>query len=768
MATKPQYLVVQAFLVSPFLSGVFAAEDPVRWVNPLIGTESTYHVSHGNVYPAVARPFGMTAWTPQTSDGRWTYSYEDEALQGFRATHQPSPWMGDYGRVTVMPMVGEPIFEPEARASEFKHFHETSEPNYYAVDLPRYDTHVEMTATMRSGFFRFTFPETDDAVVLLDIFRRGARARFDPEANRIVGHTRSNMGGVPDNFALYFVATFDRPFEEFGAWVDGEVVEARLENRGDHVRAYARFATDRDQPLHLRIGTSFISLEQAERNLAREIDGKTFDEVVADGRAGWNERLRRIELEGASKDQRTIFYTGFYRTLLFPRIFHEPDENGIPHYYSPFDGRIHKGVMSTDNGFWDTFRAVYPFFTLLYPGRVAEIIRGLVAAYEQGGWMPRWMSPGYRGVMIGTHTSSVIADAYRKGIRDFDVETAFEGLLKDATDTTAAHGRGRAGLESYQRLGYVPSDELDEATARTLEYAYGDWTVAQMAKALGRKEDHRFFLERSLNYRNVFDPEVGFMRGRLADGSWRPNFDPTEWGGPFTEGAAWHYNWSVMHDPEGLIALYGGREAFLDRLDAVFTTPAEFRVGTYGKVIHEMTEMVLGYMGQYAHANQPIQHAIYLYNHAGQPWKTQLRVREVMERLYGPGPDGLPGDEDQGQTSVWYLFSSLGLYPTSPGEPYYALGSPLFPRAVLHLPNGETFTIEAPQTSDENKYVQSVRLNGEPHANNWISHEAIASGGILSFEMGPEPNREWGSRPEDRPYSVTPVEAEPSLFDTTE
>ncbi len=755
MRRFPQPLAALAFFVAVPLAAHAQSAAPVDAVSPLVGTQSTYALSYGNVYPAIARPFGMTAWTPQTGNGGWTYGYADTHLQGFRATHQPSPWMGDYGRLTIAPMTGRPIADADARASAFTHCTETSHPYLYRVHLDRYGIGAEVTATPRAGLLRFAFSTADSAFVVFDAFDRGAEISFDAARQRVEGFTRSNSGGVPDGFALYFTVDVSRPFTASGAWTDGQRRDGAGPFAGQKVQGFLGFAARPGDTLELRVGTSFISPEQARLNLEKEVGSHSFSEVVAESRAAWNDELGRIEIEGATSAQRTVFYTALYRTLLFPRMFYEYDTAGQPHYYSPYDGQVHAGVMYTDNGFWDTFRAVYPFFTLMYPDRDAEIIRGLVAAYREGGWLPKWMSPGYRNVMIGTHTASVIADAYRKGIRDFDAETAYQAMRKDAMDEGGGNGRGREGIALYKTLGYVPTDRVHEATARTLEFAYGDWCVAQMARALGHDDDAQLFFSRSMNYRHVFDGSVGFMRGRLESGAWRPHFDATEWGGPFTEGSAWHYTWSVMHDPLGLAGLMGGRAPFAHLMDSVFATPGTFNVGAYRGVIHEMTEMTLGGMGQYAHGNQPIQHMIYLYNWAGQPWKTQYWAREAMNRLYKPTPDGLPGDEDQGQTSVWYVFSALGFYPVAPGEPYYALGAPLFTRARLHLPGGKTLTIEAPDNSARNRYVRGVRLDGQPIARNWLGHDELMAGGTLHFDMGAAPDSSWGSSPESAPYSLS-------------
>lgn len=725
------------------------------YVNPLQGTASSRQFSHGNTYPAIAMPMGMTAWTPQTGESSWIYTYEATAIQGFRATHQPSPWMGDYGQFSLMPLVGRLCTDAVERAAPFDHQEEEALPYYYQVRLKEADILAEMTPDVRAAMLRFTFPATDSACIVLDASAGIGEVEIFPEKRMIRGLSRANSGGVPANFACYFVAEFDQSFEDYGTWQSDSVFMDSKQRSGDGVGAYIQFRAEKGKVVNVKIGTSFISHKQAKQNLDLEIGAKNFAQVRATSEDAWNECLNTVRIEGATEAQQKTFYTAMYRTQLFPRIFHEPGKDQLPIHYSPYDGQIHPGPMYVDNGFWDTFRAEFPLLALLYPNRDAEVIRGLVNAYLEGDWFPKWTSPGYRNTMIGTHTAAVIADAYAKGIRNFNVPTAYEGMVKDALALPMGGGRGRTGNEAYNRLGFVPTDEVHEATARTLEFAYGDFCVGKMAQALGKKEDAAYFFRRANNFRNVYDPEVGFMRGRLADSTWRRDFSPTEWGGPFTEGSAWHYTWSVMHDPQGLIALMGGEVAFAAKIDQLFASPPDFEVGSYRREIHEMTEMVAGNMGQYAHGNQPVHHLIYLYNYARQPWKTQKWAREVMDRLYGPGPDGLCGDEDNGQMSAWYVFSAMGFYPVSPGVSQYVIGSPLFPKMILNLPNGRTFEIIAHNNAAGNRYIQSAKLNGKAYNRNWISHEAISAGGTLAFEMGPAPNESWGSAPESVPYSLS-------------
>ena len=711
--------------------------DYADLADPLVGTASTPAFSHGNVYPATAAPFGMTFWTPRTGDASgWIYRHDADRIRCLQATHQPSPWMGDYGNFGVMPFTGEST--RELPSSAFSHDDEVSRPYYYAVTLQDSAIHAEMTATCRSAAMRFTYPAGERAWVHLDAYGP-AGLTIDRQAGVVRGVARSNRGGVAGDFGCRFVVRLGTPIKSVNLSPDGHWVAVELDLPVSRVAV-------------VRIGTSFIDHDQAELNLERELRATAFDDLVAANRAEWNRRLGQIEIEGATPAQRATFYTNLYRALLFPRVFHEPRADGELVHYSPYSGRVEPGEMYADNGFWDTFRAIHPLLTILDPEIEASMIRGWINAYREGGWFPKWASPGYRDCMIGTHVESVVADALAKGIDDFDIDVAAEASLKDATALSDNGAVGRKGLASYLERGYVACDETGEATARTLEFAYDDWCVAQVCERVGRVAVVPALLRRAQNYRNVFDPSVGMMRGRRADGSWRPGFAVDEWGGPFTEGSSWHYSWSVLHDVPGLIDLMGGDRAFVAKLDEMLAAEPTFGVGHYGREIHEMTEMVACRMGQYAHGNQPVHHVLYLYNFAGSPWKTAAPVRKVVDTLYGPGPDGYCGDEDNGQMSAWYLFSTLGFYPVCPGKPGYAIGSPRFPRATIHLPSGKDLVIEARDVSDTAMHVAAFEVNGAPITRSWIRHDEIVGGGVLSFRMSDRPNTTWATAVEDRPF----------------
>lgn len=726
----------------------------VNWVQPLQGTASQFDFSHGNCLPLVSRPFGMVAFTPQTDEGNWIFRYGARKLQGIRATHQPSPWIGDYGHFTLMAQVGERFLGASVRSSVYRDEELEVKPHYLRVLLRRYGTLLEMTSTERCACFQFTFPE-ESGRIILEPFKGDSSITLEPETGVLTGYTRANSGGVPDNYACYFYAVLDRPLTGHGLFQGKEIHENETRRSGDRVGAYVEFSTEENPAMTLKVATSFISVEQARLNLEQEIGEKDFETVKTEGERVWNEMLGRFQIEGATDDQLDTFYTCLYRALLFPHRWYEFDSAGKPHHFSPYDGQIHPGVLYTDNGFWDTHRTVYPFLSLFYPEQYAEIIDGWVQACKEGGWTPRWPSPGYRSCMISTHLDAVLADAYVKGFRDFDVEAAYRIMLRNAFEPgDAEENMGRKGIVEFDQLGYVPADRYHHSVSCTLDYAYNDFCIAQMAKGLGQEEEFRRLRERGFRYKNVYDASVGFMRGRNTDGSWREPFDEFEWGGPYVEGSAWQCSWAVPHDPAGLMDLVGGPEAMAAKLDRMMELPPKFHVGSYGFEIHEMAEMAHAKFGQYAHSNQPVHHVLYLYACAGQPWKTQYWVRRVLDELYSTKPDGFPGDEDNGEMSCWYLLSALGLFQLCPGHPSYVLGSPLFPKVTVNLSSGRTLVITGEGNSSENVYARQVAWNSEPHRKLWIAHEELAQGGELTFVMDSQPS-EVTPQAEDLPYSLS-------------
>ncbi|MDR2802517.1 MAG: GH92 family glycosyl hydrolase [Prevotellaceae bacterium] len=736
--------------------------EPVEYVNPLVGTLSTYAFSTGNTYPAIARPWGMNFWTPQTGkmgDG-WQYTYTAHKICGFKQTHQPSPWINDYGQFSLMPVTGAPAFNEDRRASWFSHKGETAKPYYYKVYLAEHDVVAEISPTDRAALFRFTFPENDSSFVVIDAFDKGSYIKIIPEQHTVVGYTTRHSGGVPDNFKNWFVVRFDKPFTYTATFAGDALYPAVQEQQADHAGAVIGFATRRGEQVQARVASSFISLAQAEQNL-KELGDDSFETLAEKGRQAWNEVLGKITVTGGNLDQYRTFYSCLYRATLFPRKLYEITAGGEVVHYSPYNGQVLPGYMYTDTGFWDTFRSLFPLLNLVYPSVNKEIQEGLVNTYKESGFFPEWASPGHRGCMIGNNSASVLADAYLKGVQVDDAATLFEGLLYGTEHVhPAVSSTGRRGHEYYNRLGYVPCDAgINESAARTLEYAYDDWCIYTLAKALQRpQEELDRFARRALNYRNVFDPSTRLMRGRNIDGSFQTPFSPFKWGDAFTEGNSWHYTWSVFHDPQGLIGLMGGQESFTAMLDSVFVVPPIFDDSYYGQVIHEIREMTVMNMGNYAHGNQPVQHAIYLYNYAGQPWKAQYWVREVMERMYSPTPDGYCGDEDNGQTSAWYVFSALGFYPVCPGSGEYVLGAPLFKQAVIRLENGKTITLNAPRNSAGNRYIQTLSLNGRRITRNYFTHDELAGGVTVDVEMGSRPNTGRGVKAEDFPYSFSSKE----------
>ncbi|MEN8202665.1 MAG: GH92 family glycosyl hydrolase [Bacteroidota bacterium] len=739
-------------------SGLIALVDHV---NPLMGTDSEYSLSNGNTYPAIATPWGMNFWTPMTSkmgDG-WTYKYSENRIRGIKQTHQPSPWINDYAAFSLMALTGELKFEENERASWFSHKAETVKPYHYKVYLADYDVTAELAPTERAAHFKFTFPESDSSYILLDAFFMGSMVTIIPEERKITGYCRNNSGGVPENFHNYFVAEFDRDFEITHSWTDEwKLKENTLSNEGEHVGAIVGFKTKKGEAVHVKVASSFISPEQADLNLSREIGKDSFEKTREKAKDAWERELQRIRVEDSNTDHIKTFYSCLYRVLLFPRKFYEFNNRNEVIHYSPYNGEVLPGYMFTDNGFWDTFRAVFPFFNLMYPELNGKIMQGLANTYRESGWLPEWASPGHRDCMIGSNSAINIADAYLKGSFETDAELLLEALMKNASvnEGRPVGSVGREGIDYYNRLGYIPYDVgINENAARTLEYAFADFAIARMAEKMGKKEIAEKFYEQSMNYKNVFDASTKLMRGRNEDGRFQEPFNPLKWGDAFTEGNSLHYTWSVFHDVQGLIDLMGGNEAFIGQLDQVFEMPPEYDDSYYGFTIHEIREMQIVNMGNYAHGNQPIQHMIYLYNHAGVPYKTQEAIREVLTKLYAATPDGYCGDEDNGQTSAWYVFSSLGFYPVTPGVDQYVIGSPLFDKASLTLENGNTFSISSENNSSRNCYIRSARLNGADYPHNYLRFEDIQKGGALDFTMSDAPDTSRGCEPENLPFSFS-------------
>jgi len=733
--------------------------SPVDYVSTLVGTQSSYALSTGNTYPAICMPWGMNFWVPQTGkmgDG-WTYTYDAHKIRGIKQTHQPSPWINDYGQFSIMPTTGTPVFNEEQRASWFSHKAETAKPYYYSVYLADYDITAELTPTERAAMLRMTFPDTDSANIVIDAFDKGSSVRIIPEERKIVGYTTKNSGGVPDNFKNYFVIVFDHDFDSYMTVADQVMYPAKQTVTANHAGAIVTFRTHRGEQVCARVASSFISEEQALQNLAEL--RTDFNQICQQGRDRWNDVLGRIEVEDDNIDHLRTFYSCLYRSVLFPRMFYELDKQGAPIHYSPYNGKVLPGYMFTDTGFWDTFRSLFPLLNLVYPSMNEKMQAGLVNTYLESGFLPEWASPGHRGCMVGNNSASIVADAYLKGLRNYDAETLWQAVKHGSQ---AVHpeisSTGRLGWEYYNKLGYVPCDVgINESAARTLEYAYDDWCIWQLGKALGKsKKEIAPYAKRAQNYRKLFSKEYNLMRGKQKDGSWQTPYNPLKWGDVFTEGNGWHYTWSVFHDPQGLINLMGGEQAFNQMLDSVFLLPPVFDDSYYGQVIHEIREMQIMNMGNYAHGNQPIQHMIYLYDYSGQPWKTQYWIRETMDRLYSAQPDGYCGDEDNGQTSAWYVFSALGFYPVCPGSNQYVIGTPYFRKATLHLENGKTTTITASNPAE--RYIQQLSINGAASQRQFFTHTQLTGGANIHFDMGNKPNQQRGQQQADRPYSMTTIQ----------
>ena len=733
--------------------------EPVDYVSTLVGTQSSYAISTGNTYPAVCMPWGMNFWTPQTGkmgDG-WTYTYTADKLRGFKQTHQPSPWINDYGQFTIMPETGEaPIFDEEKRASWFSHKAEVATPYYYRAYLADYDVVTELAPTERAAIMRITFPENKSYVVV-DAFDKGSYVKIMPKERMIVGYTTKNSGGVPHNFKNYFVMKFDKDFTYTAAVADGRINTADVKAECNHAGGIVGFKTSRGEQVNVRIASSFISEEQALENL-KELGSDSFDEVKARGRKTWNDILGRIEVKSDDIDHLRTFYSCLYRSVLFPRSFYEKNAKGEIVHYSPYNGEVLPGYMFTDTGFWDTFRCLFPLLNVMYPSMNEKMQAGLVNAYKESGFLPEWASPGHRGCMVGNNSASIVADAYLCGLKNYDAETLWQAVVHGASAVhPTVSSTGRLGYEYYNKLGYVPYDvKINENVARTLEYAYDDWCIYEFGKALGKsKKELEPFRKRAFNYRNVFDSESKLMRGRLKNGKFQSPFSPLKWGDAFTEGNAWHYTWSVFHDPAGLIQLMGGKQTFNHMLDSVFNVPPLFDDSYYGSVIHEIREMQIMNMGNYAHGNQPIQHMIYLYGYSGEPWKTQYWIRQTMQRMYNANPDGYCGDEDNGQTSAWYVFSAMGFYPVCPGAGEYVLGAPYFDEMTLHLENGRNVSIKANGNTDDNCYVNSLTLNGKPYSKNYIKRSDLMQGAQFVYNMSAKPNYSRGTAESDAPYSFS-------------
>jgi len=744
----------------------------IDYVNPFVGTDF-----HGHTFPGAALPGGMVQLSPDTGTEGWDWSsgyhYSDSSLMGFSHLHRSGMGAGDWGDILLIPTIGDLKVIPgskenpeEGYRSRFTHDEETASPGYYSVMLKDYAVKAELTVTQRAGFHHYTFPESETAHIIIDAghgirnnYRVGSEVKIISDAE-IAGHRASN--GFVKHKDVYFYAKFSKPFQSSGTWNDDKVKPCSLQDSGIYTGVYADYSTSENETIDVKVGISYINIEQARLNLETEIPGWNFDEVKENAAAKWNAALSKIEVQlpegnnpALNQQKMNTFYTALYHSLLFPATYSDVDGK-----YTGIDNQVHTAndfTYLSDFSLWDTYRAQMPLLTLIEPERNLNAIRTMVAQYEQGGWLPAPQQFGnsYTNDMIGDHPVAAIVDAFKKGINDFDAEKAYEAVKKNAMETPPDDhpSKGRVGLEYYKEYGYIPYNKLRESVSRTLEYAYNDWCMAMFAQALGKMEDYEYFMKRAASYENVIDTASGFARPKDDTGNWLSPFNPTFVGHGserhYTEANAWQYTWFVPHDVQGLIELLGGRNKFLSKLDSLFTISSEVR---------ETVSDVTGLIGQYAHGNEPGHHTIYLYNYAGRPWKTQNLARKVMDELYHDGPDGLCGNEDMGQMSAWYVLSAMGFYPVAPGQNVYVVGSPAFGRVVLHLDENyygaDKLIIETTGNSPTNKYIQSATLNGKALDRPWFNHDAVKNGATMTFQMGPNPDTIWGSRPEDAPPSM--------------
>ena len=737
-----------------------ATKQEVDYVNPRIGTAATGFakgLDGGGTMPSVGPPFAMTNFVAQTGESkmsRMNYFYEDTSIIGFLASHQPTVWMGDYGYVSVMPQLGDLKVLPKERALSFNHAREVSTPYYYSVLLNAAGNKTikaEMTSASHCGMLQFTFPASDAAHIIIqgininpeltdwanEYVERAKQLKgyvnVNAARNEITGYNPDRMsaqiGPALPNFKGYFVIQCSKPFKSFGTWSRDTINKNSVEQYGTRMGAYIDFTTQRDEQVEIRIATSFISIEQARKNLSMELAGKNFAYVMQSTRDTWQTDLSRIKVDGITEDQKTIFYTALFHTMQFPR---EMSEYGK--YYSGFDDKVHEGNSYTDFSLWDTYRALHPLLIFTQPDRVSPMITAMLQMYQQGGRLPMWPNPAETNIMIGTHADAVIADAYVKGIRSYDVKLAYEAVMKDALvpptdDTLLPYGdrdkwtdyEAQAGLTYFKRLGYIPVDKTAESVSRTIEYSVDDYAIAQMAKVLGKQNDYKQLLQLSNNYKNLYDPANGFLLPRKLDGQFEAKNKQGHWNG-FTEGDQWTYTFGAMHDVQGMITMMGGKEKFAAKLDENF----------FGK--------------HYRHDNEPGHHYIYLYDYCGQPWKTQELIRKHVTENFRNAPIGINGNEDCGQMAAWYIFGVMGFYPVTPGSGEYAIGAPQFPGITINYSvNGQprTFKVLAKNISDTNKYIQRVTLDGKPLAKPFITHQQIINGHTLAFEMGAQPNYKW-------------------------
>lgn len=721
-------------------------QSPADYVNPFIGTGG-----HGHTYPGATVPFGMVQLSPDNRTDGWDwcsgYHFSDSSIIGFSHTHLSGTGVGDYGDILFMPTVGELQTQPgslenpdEGYRSRFSHEAEQAQAGYYSVVLSDYEVKAELTTTKRVGFHRYTFPESPKANIIIDLVH-GIQDQPRELSIEIISDTeiagkRRSKGWANDQH-LFFYAKFSKPFQRFGVVTDGEAQTGEKTAQGKDIKAFVGYETAKDEEILVKVGISAVSIEGAKKNMETEAPHWDFDKVRQDAKQAWNEELSKISVEGGTEEQKTVFYTALYHTTTAPNLFMDTDGS-----YRGHDLQVHQAKdfnIYTVFSLWDTFRATHPLYTITDTEKVRDFIRTFLLQYEQGGRLPVWeLAANETDCMIGYHSISVIADAYMKGIRDFDTEKALDAMTHSAE-------LDHFGLKSYKAKAYIPVSEEAESVSKTLEYAYDDWCIATMAKEMGNTEVYERYIKRAQSYKNIYDASTGFMRGKMNE-TWFTPFDPKEVNFNYTEANSWQYSFFAPQDIQGLIELMGGKQAFEEKIDRLFTEDSQ----TTGRHQSDIT----GLIGQYAHGNEPSHHMAYLYNYVGKPWKTQERVRQILAGQYSARHDGLAGNEDCGQMSAWYVLSAMGFYAVTPGIPVYTIGSPIFEKVTINLESGKTFVVKANNVSQNNKYIQSATLNGKNHTKSYIAHSDIMAGGELVFEMGSQPNKDWGSAEKDIPPSA--------------
>lgn len=714
------------FIVSP------SSSSRCSWVSTFQGTDSHLAFSKGNTLPLTTLPHGMVGWIPQTDPGAWAFDYRAPTVQGFRATHQPSPWIGDYGNFLLLFASGpRPPLNVIDGESYYPKADTVAQPDYFRTRLVRHGIAVEIAPTPRGACFRLTFDARENAWITF-LPAAGRILAIDRAQRTLLGVSTAIAPGaaVPGEFGCYFAAETDARVLETASF---PAAGAPPLPDGTAEGAWLRLERPHDGVVELRIATSFISAEQAQLNLRQELAGASFADTRQRATNAWEKALGVVAIDGAGEAQRRTFTSCLYRSLLFPRRIDETDAQGREVHRSFFNGEVGAGPSYTDVGFWDAHRSLMPLLTLVAPQRMAHMIQGWVNTFREGGWLPSWVSPGYIPCMVGSHAGVIIADAFNKGIRDFDIATAYAAVRHDAMQEPTTLACGRTGLTRFNELGWVPDDEFEHSAARTCDYALGDFGAAQLAAALGHSEDAARFARRALNYRHLYDANAGFLRGRQADGSRPGPFREFAWSRDYVEGGAWQHTWSAPHDAAGLIALMGGDDAFVAKLERMLALPPHFELGRYAATIHEMTEMAAVPFGQYAHSNEPVHHVLHLFTAAGRPDLAQHWIRRVLNELYSP--EAFCGDEDNGAMASWYVLNALGLYSLSPGHPAWLLGAPLFPRATVQLGGGKALEIRAEDHAPDRPYVSSVRLNGRTLDSLEVPHAALAGGGELVFAM---------------------------------